>query len=258
MALNSALAHGRKFEEAIGQLQGEATTGAHANRRIDLREAINNAEIHPLRQHHEGLEPPSTAARHPLHSSWLFEELYDRLGRSTGRYGSRQAQKEVLDGWIQTKERGAYWLVRQVVKERNLEALDGASLALEAMSDKALPYIIETLNASATSGDAETALKLFRILEWFPAEDIIGLAPVLATIVEQSACQSDVELREAAYRCIPLLPNSETLRTRALAVETDPELRELLQHERDRNRGMKPGHVDTPRKRAMLDGPRSE
>jgi hypothetical protein len=231
MALNSALAQGREFEEAIGQLRTETTTGANANRRMDLQDAINNAESHPARQSHEGLESPSTASSPPLPSSTLFEALYDRLGRSTGRYGSRQAQKEVLDGWIQTEEGGASWLVRRVVKERNLEALDGASTALEAMSDKAAPYIIATLNASTASGDAETALKLFRILEWFPAKDIVGLAPVLATTVEQSAFQSDVELRQAAYRCIPLLPNSETVRTRALAVETDPELRELLQQQ---------------------------
>jgi hypothetical protein len=231
MALNSALAHGRVFEEAIGQLQSDATTGANANRRMDLYDAINNAEIDPVRQGPEGLESPSTASRPPLPSSPLFEALYDRLGRSTGRYGSRQAQKEVLDGWIQAKEGGAFWLVRRVVKERNLEALDGASTALEAISDKAAPYIIATLDASTANGDAETALKLFRILEWFPAKDIVGSAPMLATTVEQSACQSDIELREAAYRCIPLLPNSEIVRTRALAVETDPELRALLQQQ---------------------------
>jgi hypothetical protein len=228
MALNSALARGREFEEAIAQVDSAATTGVNANRGMDLDDAITSAEVRPV---DEGLGVPSTAPRPPRPSRELFEELYDRLGRSTGRYGSRNAQKQVLEGWIQTKEGGAYWLVRQVVRERNLEALDGASKALEAMSDKAAPYIIATLNASTRSGDAETALKLFRILEWFPAEDIVGSAGVLALTVEESARRPDVELREAAYRCIPLLPNSETIRARALAAETDPALKALLQQQ---------------------------
>src|SRR5260221_9393142 len=134
MALNSALARGREFEEAIAQVESVATTGVNANRGMDLDDAIASAEVRPIDE-----ELGLTALRPPSPSRELFEELYDRLGRSTGRYGSRQAQKEVLEGWIQTKESGAFWLVRQVVQERNLEALDGASTALEAMSDKAAP-----------------------------------------------------------------------------------------------------------------------
>jgi len=47
MALNSALARGREFEEAIGQVQSEATTttGVNPNRGMDLDDAIASAEV---------------------------------------------------------------------------------------------------------------------------------------------------------------------------------------------------------------------
>src|SRR5713101_7025268 len=123
-------------KESTAQLQTGAMIGENTRPGADVHDAINNGQFIPAGHRHEALEPPSTASRPaPLPSSPLiFEALYKHLGRWTGRYGSRQAQGEVLRGWIQRGEDGAFWLVRRVVKESNLEALDGASIALEAMS----------------------------------------------------------------------------------------------------------------------------
>ena len=226
MALNSAITMDRvipslAFEEPIGQLQTASTTSEKTGEGTDLLDdAINNA-LTKARQRVEEFEP-LTGVRPPLPSMPLFEALYDNLGRWTGRYGSRQAQREVLRGWIQAGEDGASWLVRRVAMERNLEALDGASKALEAMSTVAASHVLAALSASTTSDDAETALKLFRILEWFPADDLVEVSLSLAAILEKSARHPNVELREAAYRCIPLVPNGEDVRMRALAIRNRP------------------------------------
>ncbi len=249
MALSSAIAtklpfprdvvfSNREFDETTSPLQQVAATmiGETTRRGASVLDDISNGQLLPVGSGYEPLEPPSTASKlDPLPSSpRFFEVLYDHLGRRTGRYGSPEAQREVLRGWRERGTDGASWLVRRVAKERHLEALDGASIALEAMSEVAAPYIIAALNtstAAASAGDAETALNFFRILEWFPAKDVIAFAPSLAEIVERTALLSTVELREAAYRCIPLLPNAETVRAHILAVERDPELRELLQQQ---------------------------
>jgi hypothetical protein len=218
----------RGFEETGGQIQTGSTIDGNTERGTEILKAIKNGQFNPAR-HQEALEPSTASRPAALPSSPVFEALYGRLGRWSGRYGSRQAQQDVLRGWIQTGEDGASWLVRRVTEERNLEALDGVSIALEAMSTVAAPHIIASLATSTASGDVETVLKLFRILEWFPAEDIVALGPSLTAIVERSASHPSVELREAAYRCIPLLPSGEDVRMRVLAIETDSELRDLLQ-----------------------------
>jgi hypothetical protein len=225
-----------EFEETTSSPRQGAPimTAENTRKGTNVLEEIRNGQFLPVGGGYEPLELSSTASK--LDSSpsspRFFEVLYDHLGRRTGRYGSPQAQQEVLRCWMERGTDGASWLVRRVAKERHLEAIDGASIALEAMSDAAAPYIIAILNTSTltvSAGDAETAMNLFRILEWFPAKDVIAFAARLAEIVERTALLSTVELREAAYRCIPLLPNAEAVRRHILAVETDPELRELLQ-----------------------------
>jgi hypothetical protein len=98
------------------------------------------------------------------------------------------------------------------------------------MSSTAAPHILAALVASTTAHDAEIALKLFRILEWFPAEDLAPIA-MLKDVLEQWAAHPNSELREAAYRCIPLLPDRENIRARMLSIETDVELQNLLEDE---------------------------
>jgi hypothetical protein len=232
MALNSVIAIKLPYE-ATWPHQAGNTTGETTSRRpyvLDA-DAVNLLQLDPTDQESKGIEP-STALRPPIASGQFFEVLYQHLGRWTGRYGSQEAQQAVVRGWSERGAHGAFWLVQRVARERNLDALDGISKALEAMSAVAAPHIIAALDAATTvPADAETATKLFRMLEWFPANDIGALAPSLAAIVERSACHLDVELREAAYRCIHLLPNGEKVRAHALSIEADPELRDLLQEQ---------------------------
>jgi hypothetical protein len=227
----------RGFEPRVGQPQSAATMGENRRRGHELLEAIKNTQLHHQNPAVDLGALPSTASElaesAPMLSDPVFEALYDRLGRWTGRHGSPEARQEVLRDWVRIGENAAFWLVGRVVEESNLDALDGASLALEAMGVVAAPYIIAALAASTSRGDADTALKLFRILEWFPAKDVAASAPSLAAIVEQWAFQRLVELREAAYRCLPLLPNGEDVRIRALRVETDPDLRDDLLQQRN-------------------------
>jgi hypothetical protein len=220
----------RALAETSGQLPTGATIWESTTRGTEVLEAIKNGQAMPAGQP-ETSEPSTASLPASLLSSPVFEAMFDRLGRWTGRSGSRQAQQDLLRRWIRTGEDGAFWLVRRVAEERNLEALDGASTALEAMSAVAAPHIVAALASSNKAGDTETALKLLRILEWFPAGDIVAIAPSLTAIVERSASHASVELREAAYRCVPLLPNSAEVRARALTSELDPELRSILEEQ---------------------------
>jgi len=167
-------------------------------------------------------------------SSPVYEQLYLRIGRWVGPFANPDAKRALFLEWSRYGNDGTFWLVGQIRHERNLDAFDGIAEVLISMASLAAPYLIGALRVSADENNTELQLKYLRILEWFVPEDIAPWAANFERILEVESGSPSTELREAAYRCISLLPQPAAFLGHALAAEPDPDLRCLLEEQQGR------------------------
>jgi hypothetical protein len=168
-------------------------------------------------------------------TSPIYEELYLRIGRWVGPFARPDAKRTLLDEWKRYGADAALWLVQRIKHERNLDALEGATEVLTSMGSLAAPYLIGALRVSADEHDVDSQLKYIRILEWFASEDVVPWAANLEGILELVSHSTSSELRESTYRCISLLSHPARLFERALAAESDPDLRCLLEDQQGKS-----------------------
>lgn len=159
-----------------------------------------------------------------------FEQWYDLLSKWAVTRGSREVRDRLIAIWKTSGERGAYWLTRRLLIEKQIDVQEAALEALVEIGQPAVPYVIGSLAQFSRRDDNEHLILLLRALRWLRQADLGTKLEMVPRLIQRFFQSSDGELREAAYRCTEILPTKQAveLLTIARSSEPDSELQRVI------------------------------
>lgn len=125
-----------------------------------------------------------------------LEDLYQRLGRTRGPFGTRQGREATGKAWETKEWAGALWLLDRVRRERHLDVLDAVAETLAAHRDRVIPTVVGCFTSSSTGEHDYQAmlLRAAKLARTSGREDAR-----LVAMASEGARSPDAEVREAAY-----------------------------------------------------------
>lgn len=124
------------------------------------------------------------------------EDLYQRLGRTRGPFGTRQAREATRKAWEAKGWAGALWLLGRVRRERHLDVLDAVAEVLAEHRDRVIPTVEGCFTGSST-GEHDYQAMLLRAAKLARTNDREDAR--LLSMASEGARSPDAEVREAAY-----------------------------------------------------------
>jgi hypothetical protein len=179
---------------------------------------------HPIATAAQGVERP----RFPAEEA---ESQYQALGDWKGPKADRLAARRY---WLSQGLDGAYWLVKRLRDETDVETLHAAASLLADLGEVGVGPIIEELGESEV---ADQCLALLKALAWLGESDahpiLVGAQAEL--ILAHRLQENDPDLREAAAAAMRLLRPERAVRwlVPRLRDESDERVRRVIQEELD-------------------------
>ncbi len=154
-----------------------------------------------------------------------LEDLYQRLGRTRGPFGSREGRAATRKAWGEKGWTGALWLLERARREKHLDVLDAVAEVLEEHGDRVVSTVATYF---ANSSAAETNFRTLLLRTAKLARAGVRDDTTLWTMGRDGARSPDVEVREAAYLLLGRVGNSAAreILTDALLAERNDAARE--------------------------------